>query len=603
MHRLPVFESLTPAETQTVASVCEERRFRDGETIIEEGTRGPGLFVVSTGKVLVLKSIRGEKQQRINELFAGDHFGEMSLVTERPTSATIRAEGDIECLFIPHDRFLDLISREPVIGRKVLWSFVQSLSNRLAESDRKFARALELQDRTGAIRHLSSLAWMQTRMVMSYLWVWFRRKVFRWPHTPEEMSRIHRGNAILFKETAFRLKGANIKAGQVASMQMHLLPPEYIEEFKAMRDRVPATDYSLVAGLIQSEFGVGPLELFADFEKSPIAAASMGQVHVARLPSGEKVVVKVQHPGLERSVSIDLWLTRQLIRGVSRLVKRFDLMQIYREYEEPLRHELDLTREGRATEQMEKELAPFGVKVPKVYWRYSTRRVLTLEFIEGTNVDNVEQLKAWNVDRVKLMQTYMRSFLQQAFFGGFFHADPHPANVFCTPGGELAMLDFGMVKRLPDNVRNGLMKEIFGGFFNNPRLYVDGLIEKRAMGEIDREFMEKQAAKFFADPAMRSAIFDHDIRKEGDMKQLFAIMDETLAHVKSFMTPQDNLMFLRAIGIVIDVCKMVVPERPVSEIAMPVFTPVFAEILKKHPEYAQAGKPQAGLHISPHQVT
>ncbi len=591
MRGLPVFKSLTSEETRLVASVCEERRYRDNEKIIDEGIHGPGLFIVNTGKVHVFKSVRGEKQQRINELFAGDHFGEMSLVTDRPTSASVRAEGETQCLFIPRDRFLELIEREPVIGRKVLWSFLQALSNRLSESDRKFARALEIQDRTGAIKHLSSLAWMQTRLLLSYLWVWVRRTLLRWPQTPEEMSRIHRENAIRFKETAFRLKGANIKAGQVASMQMHLLPPEYIEEFKAMRDRVPATDYSLVAGLIQSEFGVGPLELFADFEKSPIAAASMGQVHVAKLPTGEKVVVKVQHPGLEQSVAIDLWLTRLLIKGFSKIVKRVDLMQIYKEYEEPLRHELDMTREGRATEQMEKELAPFGVKVPKVHWRYTTRRVLTLEFIEGTNVDNLDQLKAWNVDRVKLMQTYMRSFLQQAFFGGFFHADPHPANVFCTPAGGLAMLDFGMVKKLPDNVRNGLMKEIFGGFFNNPRLYVDGLIEKGAVGEPDREFLEGFAGKMFADPAMRSAIFDHDIRKEGDMKQLFSAMDEALKQVKTFKTPQDNLMFLRAIGIVIDVCKMVVPEKSASEVAMPVFAPVFAEILKKHPEYVQIAKP------------
>ncbi|MEW6777111.1 MAG: AarF/UbiB family protein [Bdellovibrionota bacterium] len=588
VRRLSIFDKLSEDELEYVTGLCEERLYKDGDMILEEGVRGMGLFILSMGSARVLKAVRGQKQQAIGELSAGDHFGEMSLVTDRPTSASIRASGETTCLFIPREKFQDLMDRRPMIGKKVLWSLVQTLSDRLLEADRRYARALVLEDRKAAVKHLVSLLWLQTRMVFSYLWV-FVRKTLRIPFSAEKLSRIHRKNAIRFKETAFRLKGANVKTGQIASMQVHLLPKEYIEEFKVMRDRVPATEYSLIAGLIQSEFGVSPLELFADFDKVPIAAASMGQVHVAKLHSGEKVVVKILHPGLERSVAIDLWLTKLLIKAASFFLKKVDLLQIYKEFEEPLQKELDLLHEAQATETMAKELAPFGVKVPKVYWRYSSKRVLTLEFIEGTNVDNIAQLKNWKVDRQKLMQTYLQCFFQQAFLGGFFHADPHPANAFSTPEGKLALLDFGMVKRLPDHVRNGLMKEMLGGFFNNPKLYVDGLIEKGAMGEKDRGKIEKLAIKMFSDPNMRSAIFDHDIKRDGDMKQLFGAMSDVLDEMETFQTPQDNLMLMRALGIVIDVCKEVVPEVPVSQLAMPVVTPIFQDFLKKNPQYLQAG--------------
>lgn len=315
----------------------------------------------------------------------------------------------------------------------------------------------------------------------------------------------------------------------------------------------------------------------------------MAQVHRATLRTGEKVVIKVQHPGLERSVAIDLALMRVLFWFVALFVsKRFDIGRGLIEAEEPLRRELDLHLEGEATEALGAELRPLGVIVPKVYWEYSSRRVITLEYIDGVNVDELDQLRAWNVDRRALMETYVRAFWLQAFGGGLFHADPHPGNVFCTPDGRLAMLDFGMVKRLPENVRIGLQKEIFGGMFNSPKLYTDGLIEKGAMREPDRAQVEAWATKMFSDPKMRSMIFDHDVKDGADMTDVFGSVLGMVDGLETFETPQDNLMFIRALGIVIDVCKEVVPEMPVSQIAMPVLMPILLEFVTKNPEYAEA---------------
>ena len=145
-----------------------------------------------------------------------------------------------------------------------------------------------------------------------------------------------------------------------------------------------------------------------------------------------------------------------------------------------------------------------------------------------------------------------------------------------------------MVKRLPENVRNGLQKEIFGGIFNHPKLYADGLIEKGAMREPDRAKVEAWATKMFSDPKMRGMLFDHRIEDGAEMTDLFGSLMGMIDGLETFETPQDNLMFMRALGIVIDVCKEVVPEIPVSQIAMPVLLPILGEFVAKNPEYAEA---------------
>jgi predicted unusual protein kinase regulating ubiquinone biosynthesis (AarF/ABC1/UbiB family) len=433
------------------------------------------------------------------------------------------------------------------------------------------------------LRHLASLVLLETSMIFSYLWAYLRGKL-SFPLTPEQRSQLHRRNARRFVRTASKLKGANVKLGQLASMQAHLLPIEYISELKALRDAVQPTEYRKIAALIEKELGRAPEALFASFDAQPIAAASMAQVHVATLKSGEKVVVKVLHPGLEHSVAVDMALLGFLFRRLKNAWKRVDLEIILRESEEPLRRELDLRLEANATEQLGAELAPLGVIVPKVKRELSSQRVLTLEFIEGVNVDKVAQLEAWKVDRPALAGTYIRAFMHQAFVTGTFHADPHPGNTFCTPEGKLALLDFGMVKELPDHVRRGLLKELFGSFFNNPKLYADGLIEKGAIGEADRAVVEERARAAFSDPELRALMFDHRIASESAPDSVVSLLRD-LTDLPTFRTPSDNLMFMRALGIVIDVCKELAPEASPSQIATPVLAPILREFIASNPQY------------------
>ncbi len=448
--------------------------------------------------------------------------------------------------------------------------------------------------------HLIVLSWMQFRIVNSYLWYFFRTRVLRWKMSEEAQARYHRKNARRFRATASHLKGANVKLGQMASMQAHLLPKEVIDELKGLRDDVGPTPFRYIRAEIAAELGKEPLEIFAELDEKPIACASMAQVHLGKLKSGERVAVKVLHPGLERSVETDLRLMRLLLTVLGYFLPakyaKLDLKQVLKENEEPLRRELDLVAEGKATEALGAEIEPLGVIVPKIFWDYSSKRVLTLELIEGVNVDDHAQLDAWKVDRRALADTLARAMLHQTYGIGYFHADPHPGNLFCTPEGKLAMLDFGMVKRLPEHVRMGLMKEIFGAFFNIPQMYADGLIEKGLIDEIDRARVEAFATVKLGDPKIRAMLFDHQVDDHEQATAAIGSIAEMMEDLETFRTPQDNMMFMRALGITIDVCKEIAPGVSMSEIMAPLMMPMLFGLMEKHPEYREAiGKAMASM--------
>lgn len=560
--------------------------YASGDTIIADGAFADGLFIVTAGTASVHKYSGSNVEIELARLHPGEHFGEMSLVTERPASASVVARSSVTCLFISRERFDVLLREHPDMGRTVLLAFVRTLSHRLTQIDRDYASLMRRERRREAVRHVVHLSALYTRMFVSYGWLYVRRRLLRRPYSADKRSRIHRGHARRYRELASTLKGAAVKMAQLASMQQALLPAEYLEEFKLLRDKVAPSAYPLIAGSIQAELGAGPLEVFAEFDRAPLAAASMGQVHRAKLHTGEDVVVKVLHPGVERSVAIDLWLAKVVLRVLNVFTGPIDLMQIYRESEEPLHEELDLLHEAQATTELGRTLEPYGARAPKVYRQYSSRRILTLEFIHGVPLNNIEQMNAWKVDRVELARTYLRAFFQQSLTVGFFHADPHASNGLCTPDGKLVMLDFGMVKRLSDNIRRGLTMEWMGAFFRNPRMYTDGVIAKGAIGEADRAVVEETATRIFNDDRMRDMVFGRELSDDSTFRDFLGEADTLLGKLETFKTPQGELMFLRGLGIAFDTAREIVPEMKLMELAEPIYVEVFLRVLAEHPEYA-----------------
>lgn len=251
-----------------------------------------------------------------------------------------------------------------------------------------------------------------------------------------------------------------VKLGQMLSTRPDLVPPEFVEEFKKLRDEVPPFPFAEVRRIVEEEVG-GPLaEAFLEVDSEPLAAASIAQVHRARLTDGSRVVLKVQRPGTERTVSHDLATLYLLVNLVERYVpesRPFQLRVIVDEFARVIRRELDFFLEASNTEHFRQNFADFeSVVVPEVRWEFTTKHLLVLEAIEGDPLDDPEVLRARGLQPAALARVAARAFLKQVFLDGLFHGDLHGGNLLVTPDGSIVFLDFGAVGYLSEDVREGL---------------------------------------------------------------------------------------------------------------------------------------------------
>ncbi|MBI4491647.1 MAG: AarF/ABC1/UbiB kinase family protein [Chloroflexi bacterium] len=252
-----------------------------------------------------------------------------------------------------------------------------------------------------------------------------------------------------------------IKLGQILSTRADLLPPDFVAELARLQDAVPPEPVKVIERQIDQELGQPPARLFARFDAEPLGSASIGQVHAAVLPTGEAVVVKVQRPGVEHLVEADLVILMDLARLAQARTawgQLYDLPGMVEEFAETLRGELDYVREGRNAERIARSFAREpALHVPAISWRYTTRRVLTMERFEGIKVSDLAGLEAAGIDRPKLARTGLRIVLKMILEDGFFHADPHPGNFLIQPGEVIGLLDYGMVGQLDEATREHLL--------------------------------------------------------------------------------------------------------------------------------------------------
>ncbi|MGB2695301.1 MAG: ABC1 kinase family protein [Dehalococcoidia bacterium] len=265
----------------------------------------------------------------------------------------------------------------------------------------------------------------------------------------ERRLRHHHRSAERLYRTAISLEGVLIKAGQFLGARADILPEAYVEVLSRLHDAVPADPFSIVKPAIERELG-RPLEVaFAEFEPRPIAAASLAQVHRARLHDGREVAVKVQYPGIERIVQSDLTNLAFFIGMLNRFDRSFDYAFLVDELRENVPKELDFVNEGHNAERMARAFADDdSLIVPAIHWELTTRRVLTMEFEEGIKITDVERLRAAGIDGREVAQLLTASYAQQIVQHSFFHADPHPGNLLVRPGPQIVFLDFGLAKEL-----------------------------------------------------------------------------------------------------------------------------------------------------------
>lgn len=242
------------------------------------------------------------------------------------------------------------------------------------------------------------------------------------------------------------------KLGQMLSTRADLLPPEYIREPSMLQDSTPRIAPEDVHGVLRAELGPDAERRYAAFEEAPIASASIGQVHAARLHDGRDVVVKVQRPGVAEQIEVDLGIMRGIadwMQTHTAIGQDYDLRPLVEEFAHSLHAELDYVREGENADRFRRAMADEPrLWIPHIHWDLTTRRVLTMERVTGTKVTDFEGLERLGVSRRRIAETAVRTFLRQALELGFFHADPHPGNFFVQEDGTVAVVDFGMIGRV-----------------------------------------------------------------------------------------------------------------------------------------------------------
>ena len=272
--------------------------------------------------------------------------------------------------------------------------------------------------------------------------------------------------ALWLHESLVNLGPTFIKMGQALGTRADLLPLPYIKQLEKLQDQVPAFPTGDAFARIESELGKPLRAIYAEIDAEPIAAASLGQVYRARLHTGEEVAVKVQRLGLSEIITFDTAVLYRLVKLVNRVFPRAnenaDWEGMLREFHATVFEEMDYVREGRNADRFRQNFRTWrAIRVPKVYWSHTSTRVLTLEFIRGTKVLDVEGLRARRISAVKVNRLLVRTYLKQLLEDGFFHADPHPGNLLVMDSGHLAIFDFGMVGRITPKLQSQMIDAFF----------------------------------------------------------------------------------------------------------------------------------------------
>ena len=379
-----------------------------------------------------------------------------------------------------------------------------------------------------------------------------------------------------FRVMAIELGGVMIKLGQFFASRVDILPKEIIDELSSLQDEVPPENFDDIRAALERELNRPLVSIFSSINPVPTAAASLGQVHHVVLKSGQSAIVKVQRPGIEALVSVDLEALRIAVgwlRHYGPIRRRVNVDALYDEFGRTLYQELDYLAEGRNLEHFATDFADWEtIRIPKIHWEFTTRRVLTMEDIGAIKVNDVKGFQAQGVLASEVALTLYDFFLQQVFVNGFFHADPHPGNMFVQPLGDgdftLNVVDFGMVGTLSAQTRAQL-REMFLGIATRDATRVVRAIDNAGwlLPWADRREIERAATKVFA---RYWGISMSDIQNL-DVTEVRGFMSEfrSLIYQAPFQIPSDLLFLGRALGILSGLAMQIDPNFNVFEAAAP----------------------------------
>ncbi len=437
---------------------------------------------------------------------------------------------------------------------------------------------------------LFSAYFVTTQVALSYFGLAISRR-FRSPESAQRLTLAkHRRNARRIEAAILRLRGLFIKVGQLISIMANVLPDAFREELQGLQDQVPPRPYRDIEARLREEFGGrAPGEVFAEFSAEPVASASIGQVHRARLPSGEEVAVKVQYPDIEEIVRIDLRVLQRIFGILRWFMPDYGFDTIYREIREMVLAELDYRLEAAAIEKISANFAArkppaAHVRFPRVMAAFSTARVLTTEWMEGPKVADLERLEALKVDRRAAARVCVEAYCQQIFIDGLYHADPHPGNLLVhtpvAPTGPptIVFLDFGATATVSEAMRRGMVSFIQGAITRDTVRIVSamkemGFISRRADPEVfDRVvqyFHDKMRVQVSAEGfSLKDLKFDTE-KSLGSLLDL-RDLNVSLADLRdAFHIPKEWILLERTLLLLLGVCTTLDPEMSPAAIIEP----------------------------------
>ncbi len=439
---------------------------------------------------------------------------------------------------------------------------------------------------SGSYRPLATNTWRFVRayyttfvVIASYLWLSFWGRIFGESWRAPRLPIVHRANAALVNATILELQGLFIKVGQLLSIMSNFLPDEFRSELEGLQDQVPPRPYSEIAERIQMDLGGKVDDIFAEFDRTPLASASLGQVHEARLKDGRRVAVKIQHKDIDEMVRLDLITIRRIMAIVQFFVPVQGLDQYYSQIKALLYEELDFEREADNIEKISKNFTQNPMVVfPTPIREYSTKKVITQTFVEGVKIGDIGAIDTLGIDKKDLASRLVRAYCQMIFVDGIYHADPHPGNVFVREDGALILLDFGAVAELSPQMRDGIPEFLEGVLRRDTQRLMKamkkmGFLAKDGDERVSELLIEHFHKKFQEEVKIESFnLKDVKIDPQKGFENLLDLrkMNIGIKELSStFLIPRDWVLLERTILLLYGCCTLLDPELNPASIIKP----------------------------------
>lgn len=437
---------------------------------------------------------------------------------------------------------------------------------------------------------------------LSYLWwaSWTRLWPTRYKNEPK-WNAIHRRNAKRMYRGFVSLRGVYIKLGQILSIMGTFLPKAYSEELEALQDEVPHRPYHEVEGAFMRAFGKKPLDVFATFGKTPIAAASLGQVHEATDANGRRLAVKVLYPNVATIIKVDLKVLGWALEVYSSFVQLQQIERVHEQLTDMLARETNLAHEAKCIARMSANFADDpDVLFPEVVEDWTCPTILTMSFMEGVKISKKDALATMQLDTSAVATKLTQVFYKQVFADRFFHADPHPGNFFVQRGPDgqvrIVILDLGSASEVHEELADGMLDILQGIMMRQDALIVRGIDKMGFVAENgDRELLERTVKVYF-EKLLNLNITDFgNIRPQvsGKMGGFEMQRDELRELMQSIQYPVGWFYIERAVIIMFGLCSQLAPKLNMVQAGLPYIMKFIAEQRMKRTAEAAAATSSA----------